>query len=130
MSSTGKDAAADAVAQAQALVAGGGLTATLPSLSDAIALVGTVAGAVANVVAPGASIAGMTVAQAIGLGIGVAREVPEAIEAVSMIKQLVESGGEPSPEQWAQINAAADAAHAEAQAAADAVINGDQASGS
>lgn len=86
-----------------------------------VSLVGTIAGAAF----PEAAVAGMTIAQITGLAVGVANEAPAAIAAFEEIRKVRDAGIEPTPEQWASWNKAADDAHAAAQAAADKVINGD-----
>lgn len=85
-----------------------------------VSLVGTIAGAFV----PGAQLLGMSIEAITKLGMGVAAEVPEAIAAVEEIKAVANSGADPTPEQWASWNAAADTAHVAAQAALDKVIAG------
>lgn len=81
-------------------------------------LVGTIAGAFV----PGAQLLGMSIEAITKLASGVAAEVPEAIAAVDEIKAVAAAGADPTPAQWADWNAAADAAHVAAQAAWDKVI--------
>jgi hypothetical protein len=90
------------------------------SVNQAVTLISMVAGAAF----PGATVAGFTIAQLAGIGLGVANEVPEALAAYDEIKQVAASGLPPTAEQWASWNAAADAAHNDFNSAADAVING------
>lgn len=90
------------------------------SLPQIVGLVGTIASAVI----PGASLLGMSIETITKLGLGVAAQVPEAIAAFDEIKAVANSGLPPTDEQWMAWNAAADSAHAEAQAAADKVLNG------
>lgn len=93
--------------------------------SQIVSLVGVIAGAAL----PGASIAGLSIAQVTNLGIGVANGVDEAIEAVEEIKGVAAAGGVVTPEQWANWNAAADLVNDQVNAAADRVINGQKAPG-
>lgn len=87
---------------------------------QAVTLVGMLAGAFI----PGASIAGFTIAQLTGIASGVAKQIPEAIAAFDEIETVANSGLPPTPEQVARWNAAADLAHEDFDAAAEAVIAG------
>lgn len=117
--------AARAAAQADALLASvqAGTIADTPlgiTLPEVVNLIGMVAGAVI----PGASLAGFTIAQLVSIGAGVAKAVPQAIEAFGEIKAAAQTGQRPTPEQIAKWNAAADAANAAAGAAEDRVLQG------
>lgn len=90
--------------------------------SQIISGIATIASLAATVIAPEATFAGMSVEALAKLAVGVVNEVPEAIQAVDEIKALASSSTEPTAEQWASWNAAADLAHIQAQAAADKVI--------
>jgi hypothetical protein len=90
-------------------------------LDQAVALVGTIASALA----PQATVAGLSLSTVVGIAKGVAQEIPAAIQAVEDIKATVASNTAPTDEQWAAWNAAADSAHAAAQAAQDEVLAGD-----
>lgn len=92
--------------------------------SQIVSIVGELAGFAANAFAPGLTVAGMSIAQLAGLATGVANEVPAAIDAFNMIKAHADAGTAPTAAEWAQINAAADAANAAAAAAEDQVIKG------
>jgi hypothetical protein len=58
----------------------------------------------------------------IGLGItiaeGVAQALPEALAALALVQNLIASGQDPSAENWATLDAAADALHASVQSPA------------
>lgn len=60
----------------------------------------------------------MTAAAIAALIQGVLSAIPEAIVAYNEIKAVGASGADPTPEQWASWNAAADAASAALDAAA------------
>lgn len=91
------------------------------SANQVVATVGALASVAAQAF-PGTAVLGMSLDKLLGLAIGVANQVPAAIDAWNEIQALGDSGTAPSPEVWARLNAAADQAHAEAQAAADEVI--------
>lgn len=61
----------------------------------------------------------MGTAQLIALGIQIAtlaaKSVPAAIEAKEAIDTMLAEGREPTPEEWAKLNAVTDALHAEVQ---------------
>ncbi len=59
----------------------------------------------------------MTVEEIIALAEGIISLVPEAQALWAEIKAAALSGTPPTPEQWAALNAQADAAHAAVQAA-------------
>ena len=101
------------------------IAATFLGLTPAqiVALVGTIAEAV---VPEGALVAGMSIDTLTKLAVGVANEIPEAISAYQEIKATATSGTPPTAEQWAAWNAAADAAHAAAQAAQDEILQADE----
>ena len=92
--------------------------------SQIVGIVSQLATIAANAFAPGLEVAGMSVKQIADLAVGVANAVPEAIDAVKMIEAHASAGTAPTPDEWAQINAACDAANAAAAAAEDQVING------
>lgn len=94
------------------------------SASQIVGIIGQVATVAAATFAPGATVLGMSVKQLVDLAVGVANEVPEALDAVQMIKAHADAGTYPTDSEWAQINAACDAANAAAAAAEDRVING------
>lgn len=108
-----------------ALEAGAGGLVTDPvqglSLGQIVTMVITLAAGAANLVAPGATLAGMTIAQLAKLAVGVAQAAPAAVDAFEQIKQAASSGLPPTQEQWDAWNAAADLAHADLQEAAAAV---------
>src|SRR4051794_3800292 len=87
--------------------------------SQIVGIVGQLAGIAASTFAPGLTLGGMSIAKIAQLAVGVANQVPEAITAFNDIKAVQASGQAPTKEQWAKWNAAADDAHAKAQAAAD-----------
>lgn len=65
-----------------------------------------------------------TAADLISLGItiadGVAQAIPEAVAAFGLVQQMVAANRDPTPEEWATLDAAADAYHKAIQAAAPA----------
>ncbi len=112
------DAPAPAAAAADAPAASASTPDTL--LGFSIPQIVTFVGMVAGAVIPGASLAGFTISQLTNLAVGVANEVPEAVNAFEEIKTVATSGLPPTPAQWATWNAAADMAHNALQAAATA----------
>lgn len=87
----------------------------------------TFLGMVAGAVIPGASLIGLSIGQLTDLGVGIANEVPEAVDAFKEIQAVASSGLPPTADDWAKWNAAADAANTAAAAAEDAVIAGKKA---
>lgn len=112
------DEALDLAKSGLAAIEDGAVNLTLP---QAVGLIGTIASAVV----PGASLLGMSLGTLTKLAVGVANEVPAAIDAYSSMQAQASSGLPPSADQIATWNAAADDAHAAVQAAADKVIDGD-----
>lgn len=113
-------AAAEAQAQPEDPGAVPGETILGFTIPQIVTFVGMIAGAAL----PGAQVAGFTIGQLTNLALGVANEVPAAVQAFEEIKAVASSGLPPTAEQWASWNAAADAANARAGDAEDAVING------
>lgn len=86
---------------------------TLSAIQTFLALAGDAVGTFA----PEATIAGFAVSKAIALAGSLAASAPDAIAAVDRVKAAIAGGAAPSPEDWAALDAAADAAHANLQTA-------------
>lgn len=93
-------------------------------LSLALPQVVTLIALIASAAVPGATVAGLSIAQLTGIGLGVANAVPAAVDAWNEIQAVANSGLPPTDEQWAKWNAAADDAHSQLQDAANQVISG------
>ena len=76
---------------------------------------------------PGATLAGFTASQILGLVNGLITSEPAVVAAFNAVKAAIDGGAAPTQDQWAALNAAADQAHAALQAEAAKIVNTGQA---
>lgn len=77
---------------------------------------------IASTFFPGATIAGFAVEKALALAGALASAAPDALGAVASAQAALDGGAAPTAEQWAALDAAADAAHQSLQSAAAAFL--------
>lgn len=90
----------------------GGVTSAASALNSAIPLIATILAAFA----PGLTIGGIAATKVLAMVSGLLSGAPDLVNAYNAVKAAVDGGAAPTPEQWAALDAAADAAHAKLQA--------------
>lgn len=93
--------------------------------SSTLAIVESILSSVSSFVSvffPEAALGGLAATKIIALIQGLVTQVPEAVAAVQSLEAAFANGAPPTADQWAALDAAADVAHANVQAAVTAFL--------